>query len=100
MSSGKWGIFSTLNFIRKMGRPLPIGYMMRSKSVLGVNMLKIADNKPEVLANCLSEVFDLYRAGKIKPQSGGVFSVVKFDDAFSTLASGKSTGKIGVKWED
>jgi len=100
MSSGKWGVFSMLNFILKMGRPLPIGYMMRSKSVLGVNMLKIADNKPQVLANRLKEVFDLYRAGKIKPQSGGVYSVAKFDDAFSTLASGKSTGKIGVKWED
>jgi NADPH2:quinone reductase len=98
MSKGKWGIFSTLNFIRKMGRPLPIGYMMRSKSVLGVNMLKIADNKPAVLADCLSSVFKLYEAGKIKPQTGGEFSVERFDEAFQLLASGKSTGKIAILW--
>lgn len=98
LSSGKWGILSALNFIRKMGRPLPIGYMMRSKSVLGVNMLKIADNKPAVLAECLKAVVQLHDEGKLKPQTGGEFSVDQFEKAFQLLASGKSTGKVAVIW--
>ena len=32
-----------------MGFVVPIGLMMRSKNILGVNMLKLADNKPHVL---------------------------------------------------
>lgn len=100
LTGGKWGILSALNFIRKMGRPLPIGFMMRSKSILGVNMLKLADNKPEVLATCLSAVFELYTSGKIKPEVGGTFSVTEFEKAVQLLASGKSKGKIALVWKN
>lgn len=99
LSSGKWGIFSKLNFVRKMGLLLPIGLMIRSKNILGVNMLKIADNKPEVLEECLKNIVELYRAGKIKPQSGGTFKSSELAKAHTLLESGKSTGKIGVVWE-
>ncbi len=98
LTGGKYGILSAINFILKMGRPLPIGFMMRSKSVLGVNMLKIADNKPAVLEECLAEVFKLYNSGKLKPQVGGEFPVTEFDKAVTLLASGQSTGKIAVVW--
>lgn len=99
LSSGKWGLLSALNFLRKMGRPLPIGYMMRSKSVLGVNMLKIADFKPNVLRSCLVNVVRLTEEGKLHPQVGGTFKVDEFTEAFNLLADGKSTGKVVVKWD-
>lgn len=99
LSDGKWGILSALNFLRKMGRPLPIGYMMRSKSILGVNMLKIADFKPQILQNCMQSIVKMKLEGKIKPQVGGVFTVDEFNKAFTLLAEGKSTGKIMVHWD-
>ncbi|MFA7272322.1 MAG: zinc-binding dehydrogenase [Crocinitomicaceae bacterium] len=98
LSSGKYGIFSALNFMRKMGFLLPIGFMMRSKNLLGINMLKIADNKPMTLFHCLENVLDLYKEGKLKPEIGGSFPVAEFTTAIESLASGKSTGKIGVYW--
>lgn len=98
LSNGKWGIFSKLNFVRKMGLVLPIGLMMRSKNILGVNMLKIADNRPLVLEHCLTESFRLYKEGKLIPQVGGSFSAEEFNLAHSSLESGKSTGKLSVKW--
>ncbi len=98
LTSGKWGILSGINFLLKMGRPLPIGYMMRSKSLMGVNMLKIGDNKPEVLSLCLKEVFEMYKQNKLKPEVGGEFPVTEFNKAIMELASGKSTGKIAVIW--
>jgi len=97
LANGKWGILSALAFVFKMGRILPIGLMMRSKNVLGVNMLKIADNKPDVLQHCLKEVVHLYQSGEIKPQSGGVYNEDQLVDAHEFLESGKSTGKIGVR---
>ncbi len=99
LTNGKWGILSGINFLRKMGRPMPIGFMMRSKSLLGVNMLKIADNKPEVLSECLKEVFKMYQSGQLIPQVGGEFVVTEFNSAVMELASGKSTGKIAVVWK-
>lgn len=98
LSSGKWGIFSKLNFVRRMGIILPIGLMMRSKNVLGVNMLKIADNRPKVLTYCLREAFEMYKNGIIDPQTGGVYEQAKFHDAHNALESGKTTGKLSVNW--
>jgi len=99
LSGKKWGLFSSLNFVRKMGLMLPIGLMMRSKSVIGVNMLKIGDNKPKLLNTCLNEVTQLIKDGKLNPHVGGVFSADKIADAHHLLENRKSIGKIIVKWE-
>ncbi len=97
LSGSKLGILSALSFVFKMGRIMPIALMMRSKNILGVNMLKIADNKPEVLKHCLREVVKLYQSGDLKPQSGGMYEADKLAEAHAMLESGNSTGKIGVR---
>lgn len=97
-SAGKWGIFSTLNFVRKMGLVLPIGTMMRSKSILGVNMLKIGDQRPMVLKHCLDEVAKLMLANKLQVHIGGAFSVDQIDEAHELLESRKSKGKLLIHW--
>lgn len=97
-SGKKWGILSTLNFLRKMGLILPISLMMRSKSIIGVNMLKIADNHPEIVRFCLKEVVKLALDGKIDPKIGGEFNAEEIVKAHDFLESGNSTGKIVVKW--
>ena len=98
LANGKWGIFSKLNFVRKMGSLMPIALMMRSKNILGVNMLKIADNKPKVLEHCLQASVKLYTDGKIKPQVGGSYSSDQMAEAHTALESGKTTGKLGIIW--
>ena len=97
-SGKKWGILSTLNFVRKMGIIIPIGLMMRSKSVVGVNMLKIGDNKPKLLSKCLIEVTQLIKDGKLNPHVGGEFNVSDIAEAHAMLENRKSIGKIIVKW--
>lgn len=98
LGSGKWGIFSKLNFVRKMSFVLPIVLMIQSKNMLGVNMLRIADDKPEVLKVCLEAVVEMYKAGRLTPQRGGKFNVSEIAAAHSLLESGKSSGKISVFW--
>ncbi|MBI1836373.1 MAG: zinc-binding dehydrogenase [Flavobacteriia bacterium] len=98
LSGKKWGFFSQLNFVKKMGLVIPIGLMMTSKNILGINMLKIADQKPEVLLYCLQQVVELYKKGIIQPQIGGEFQIDSINQAHTLLESGKSMGKITVKW--
>jgi len=98
MVGGKFGIFSTLNFLRKMGLLLPIKLMMLSKNILGVNMLKIADNRPNIIQNCLKEVIELYQKGEIQVISGGCFNYTEIAEAHQLLEDCQSTGKISVKW--
>lgn len=97
--SGKnWGILSTLNFVRKMGIMLPIGTMMRSKSIIGVNMLKIGDNRPMVLKRSMKNVADMVINGAVTPHIGGRFEAKEIAEAHSFLASRKSIGKVIVEW--
>lgn len=98
MSGTKWGFLSTLNFVFKMGFVIPIGLMMRSKSILGVNMLKIADNKPTIITHCLKQVIELYNSGEIAPQIGGNYSVDEIAKAHDALEKGNTTGKLSVHW--
>lgn len=99
-SGKKWGILSTLNFVRKMGLMIPIGLMMTSKSVLGVNMLHVGDKHPQLLQKCLNDVVALAKENKINPIVGASFSANELAQAHELLESGKSTGKLIVKWSN
>jgi NADPH2:quinone reductase len=97
--SGKsFGIFSTLNFVRKMGLMIPIGLMMKSKGVIGVNMLKVADNRPDVLKRCMAGVIKAYEDGIINPVVDNVYDSKQIVAAHQRLEGRESIGKIGVKW--
>ncbi|MEY3586678.1 MAG: hypothetical protein RLZZ243_1742 [Bacteroidota bacterium] len=98
MVGGKFGILSKLKFVWDMGFVLPIGLMMQSKSMLGVNMLKIADSYPEVISTCLQDMLELYRKNEITTHVGGVFNENQLIEAHDLLESGKSMGKITVRW--
>lgn len=98
LASGKWGFLSTLNFVRKMGIIVPIGLMMRSKNLMGVNMLKIADYKPKVLTQCLNAVVSLLKEQKINPIVGGEYTAESFYNAQESLEAGTSIGKLIVRW--
>lgn len=95
----KWGILSTLNFVRKMGFIIPIGLMMRSKSILGINMLKIADFHPHILQHCLQEVVRLTMEGKLNPPKGKDYPHQQIAQAHSALEKGESIGKISISWD-
>jgi NADPH2:quinone reductase len=98
MVGGKFGIFSKLKFLFDMGVVLPIALMMRSKSLIGVNMLKIADAHPEIIATCLKEVTELFRKKELTTHVGGVYQIGQINEAHDFLESGKSMGKITIRW--
>jgi NADPH2:quinone reductase len=98
MVGGKYGILSKLKFLWDMGFVLPIGLMMQSKSILGVNMLKIADGYPEIISTCLQDMLELYRKNEITTHVGGVFNENQLIEAHDLLESGNSMGKITVRW--
>jgi len=97
-SGKKFGLLSTLNFLRKMGLVLPIFLVGSSKSLIGVNMLNIGDDKPEILARCMKKVVELVKSQKLNPQVGNRFDVSEIAIAHDLLESRNSTGKIVVYW--
>jgi NADPH:quinone reductase-like Zn-dependent oxidoreductase len=77
----------------------PIPLLMNSRALIGVNMLKVADYKPQMIAHCLNQVIQLVKNQKIKPKLDKVFSYNQIAEAHDYLESRKSIGKIAVRWE-
>ncbi|MBD78942.1 MAG: alcohol dehydrogenase [Crocinitomicaceae bacterium] len=92
------GILSLLKVAWGFGLHLPVGNIMKSQIWAGVNMLRIADYKPELIQRCLEGVYDFYTKGIAKPHVGGVYPVSQIGDAHDFLESRKSIGKIVVEW--
>ncbi len=75
-----------------------IPLMMSSRSVIGINMLKVADQRPEVMGRCLREVVALAVKGELKPWPAKSFPVREIAQAHDLLASRESSGKVALIW--
>jgi NADPH:quinone reductase-like Zn-dependent oxidoreductase len=91
-------IFGKIGTVLGFGFYHPIQFMTNSKSLIGVNMLRIADNKPSILARCLENVVALQKQGVFKPLVGGVYPIAQLSEAHAALEGRKTTGKITVTW--
>ncbi len=96
--SGMNGLFATYRFLARMGLLIPIVLMAKSRSILGVNMLKVADHKPEVVQHAMDALISLLEQGIINPQIGGKYHVNDLALAHQLLEDGKTTGKLSVLW--
>ncbi len=92
-------IFGTIGMLFDFGFTNPVFLLMASKSIIGVNMLRIADQRPDVLQRCLTNVVALATVNELKPKIGGRFKATQIAEAHAFLESRKSTGKIVVSWD-
>ena len=92
------GKIKTLKLAWNFGIFSPIQMLMHSQAIIGVNMLHISDQKPEVIKRCLDEVVKMTESGLLKPHVGGIFKANQIGDAHALLESRKSKGKIIVEW--
>jgi NADPH2:quinone reductase len=83
-----------------LGFPLthPIRLLLDSRGVIGVNMLRIADNRPESMARVLEQTIALVESGELKVTVGGRFTADQIGDAHALLHGRKSIGKVVVYW--
>jgi NADPH:quinone reductase-like Zn-dependent oxidoreductase len=92
------GLFGKLSFLWKMGIVLPIGLMMQSKNILGVNMLKIAETQPQLIQNSMAEMLRMYQIGQLKLPNVASYHFSDFTKAHDVLGQGQTTGKVVVSW--
>lgn len=78
----------------------PIPLLMQSKSILMVNMLVLADNKPQLFQSYLKSVTQMAEEGKIKPLISKVFPAADLAEAHVFVESRQSTGKVILSWEE
>ena len=97
--SGKGRFFGNdLKLVFGFGFFATVELLLKSQGVTGVNMLHIADHRPEALKVCMQEVSRQIIAGELQPKIGGKFSVSQLHEAHNLLGNRKSMGKIVVHW--
>ncbi len=97
LTAGK-GIFNLLKFGLSFGFYSPIQMLSQSKSILGVNMLKLMREHPKSLRTILDATLKLLQEKKIGMPIGESFPVGRLFEAHLHLQSRKSIGKVVVKW--
>jgi NADPH:quinone reductase-like Zn-dependent oxidoreductase len=91
-------IFGKIITALQFGFYHPAMLMMPSKSIIGINMLQIADHKPQIIERCLANVMKLYADGIFVPAIAKVFLATAIEEAHNYLETRKSTGKVAVQW--
>ncbi|MFN8283484.1 MAG: zinc-binding dehydrogenase [Chitinophagales bacterium] len=91
-------IFSKAKMGMAFGIYHPAQLLMESRSMIGVNMLRIADYKPDTLKYCMESVIQLLHEGKIDPHVGNMYAAKDIAQAHDDIASRKTMGKIGIVW--
>ncbi|MEO6723097.1 MAG: zinc-binding dehydrogenase [Ferruginibacter sp.] len=91
-------IFGKLSEAIGFGFYHPVMFMMASKSMMGLNMLKIADSKPHMIQACLEAVIQLTESGVFSPLPATVFPATDIAAAHEYLENRKSMGKVVIQW--
>lgn len=92
------GKLASLLLLYRMGRIIPLSLVGKSHSVIGVNMLKLAEYQPQTLSRALSELIKLYDQGIIMPQKGHTYTIDRLAEAHTALEKRKTMGKVAVQW--
>jgi len=95
----KGGLLSSIGLLLKTGFVSPLSLIMRSKSVVGINILKLGDYKPQVVAHAMQQVVAMAEAGTVDPVVGGFYSASELNKAHEALEHRGTVGKLGVYWD-
>jgi len=98
LKNGKANIINTIGMAAGFGIYSPIQLVMNSKALIGVNMLRIADNRPNVFQSVLTDVVKLWEDGIIKPHVGKIFPAEDIAKAHTYLEARQSMGKVVCEW--
>ncbi len=90
--------FNDLKLVWGFGILPSVELLLKSQGVIGVNMLRVADERPEALQHCIQSVVQLTEEGVLKPTVGGRYSIDQLSEAHAFLEGRKSIGKIAVHW--
>lgn len=96
LSSGN--LFQKLTQLLSFGIYHPVMLMMPSKSILGVNMLELANHKPEFVGQMLHEVVQLTEKGIFNPKIVHQFPASEIARAHALLESRNLYGKACIVW--
>jgi len=71
-----------------------IDMIMRSTTFCGVNLKAIAVNRPELVAECMTKVMQLFNEGKLRTYVSNIYDWKNINQAHKDMESRKTKGKL------
>jgi NADPH:quinone reductase-like Zn-dependent oxidoreductase len=93
------GIINDLRLAIGFGIYSPISFLTQSKSFIGVNMLRISDERPSIIKEAMEQVISLVNNKVIQEPIGRAFPVSDISEAHNLLESRESVGKLAIEWK-
>ena len=90
------GFLPTLLQMLKIGKIHPAMLIMKSQTIAGLNLLEIADKKPQQLQRALKELITLLEKKTINPVAANKFSWQQISKAHFGMEKAQFTGKTYV----
>ena len=97
-AGGSKGMLAGLKLLWQTGFYTPLALMMRSKSIIGINILKVGDYKPQIVTAAMQEAVKLTKEGVLKPVIHEAYPVERISEAHADLEGRKTIGKLAVFW--
>ena len=94
--NSKKGFLNTLFQMIKIGKIHPAKLILNSQSINGLNLLEIADKKPEQIQKALKELISLLDKNKINPIADNEFGWNDIAEAHDGLEKAKFIGKVFI----
>lgn len=93
------GIFGMLKLVLNFGFYSPIPFIMKSNSLVGLNVLALGDEKPFLIQESLNGLVKMVKDGIIVSKVGHIFKADDIAEAHEIFEKGASQGKILLNWE-
>ena len=82
------------------GFPHPVVMMIHSKAIIGINLLRVGDERPEVLHRCLKAAVEEAVAGRLRPVTFGAFPAHEVARVHRMIMQRETVGKVALSWVD
>lgn len=90
--------FDQLQLAAQFGILSPLTFLINSITISGVNMLHIAEQKPEIIGALLEEALKGYEKGYFHPKIGLETGIENLFEAHQKLANRNTIGKVSIHW--
>jgi NADPH2:quinone reductase len=97
-SKKKGTIIDKLQLAAQFGILSPLDFLIKSNGVIGVNMLHIADQNPQIINALLKQAISGYLNGIYQPKIAFSGSIDELAKAHNSLESRGTIGKLAISW--
>ena len=98
LAGGGWALPRAVRMFLGFGFLHPLSLLMRSKGLIGLNLLALSDEKPELVGRALEATVDLAARGTLSPIVDREFAAAAVGEAHAHVESRRSVGKIVLRW--